>query len=80
MMVSLNGVAGHLWCALCVLLQHHEKNISEKNRIMAELKFSMKQREGHNAALDSDLTELNVAVNERRHIDEVNGGCFLPPV
>ena len=44
---------------------------------MAELRSTIKQRDGHNSALDEDLKELNVAVNERRHIDEVNGKLFL---
>jgi len=57
-----------------ILLQkkHHEKNVLAKKRIMMELKASMKQRDYHNDILDKDLEELNVAVNERRHIDEVN--------
>ncbi|KAK7108965.1 cilia- and flagella-associated protein 43-like isoform X2 [Littorina saxatilis] len=57
-----------------ILLQkkHHEKNVAAKKRIMTELRNSMKQREGNNHILDKDLEELNVAVNERRHIDEVN--------
>lgn len=57
-----------------ILLQkkHHEKNVAEKKRMMSDLKNTMKQRDTHNDVLDNDLKELNVAVNERRHIDEVN--------
>ncbi|KAL8576297.1 hypothetical protein ACOMHN_006220 [Nucella lapillus] len=57
-----------------ILLQkkHHEKNVAEKKWTMFDLKNTMKQRDTHNDLLDNDLKELNVAVNERRHIDEVN--------
>ncbi|XP_076460305.1 cilia- and flagella-associated protein 43-like [Babylonia areolata] len=57
-----------------ILLQkkHHEKNVTEKKRIMSDLKTTMKQRDVNNLELDEELKELNVAVNERRHIDEVN--------
>ena len=49
----------------------------EKKRTIAELKATIKQRDNDNGALDKDLMELNVAVNERRHIDNVNGRSFI---
>ena len=49
----------------------------EKKRAIAELKATIKQRDNDNGALDKDLMELNVAVNERRHIDNVNGRSFI---
>ena len=51
---------------------------------MKELRKNVKERDGENYALNGELEELNVSVNERRHIHEVNGkrnggvgyGCF----
>lgn len=54
-------------------LQHHEKNVREKKRIMKDLGKTVKSRDSENSSMDNDLAELNVTVNERRHIDEVNG-------
>ena len=47
--------------------------MEEKNRQLNDIKKLLKQREKHNLSLDIELKELNVAVNERRHIDQVNG-------
>nr|KAG5692265.1 hypothetical protein BaRGS_007173 [Batillaria attramentaria] len=57
-----------------IMLQrkHHDKNVAEKKRIMTELRNTMKHRATHNESLEGELKELNVAVNERRHIDDVN--------
>lgn len=57
-----------------ILLQrkHHEKNVGEKSRMMTDLNNTMKQRSIQNEGLVKTLEELNVSVNERRHIDEVN--------
>lgn len=59
------------------LLQHHEKNVREKKRIIKDLGKTIKSRDSENFSMDNDLAELNVTVNERRHIDDVNGRwCF----
>lgn len=55
------------------LLQHHEKNVREKKRIIKDLGKTIKSRDSENFSMDNDLAELNVTVNERRHIDDVNG-------
>ena len=47
--------------------------IEEKKKIMKELRKNVKERDGENYALNGELEELNVSVNERRHIHEVNG-------
>lgn len=40
---------------------------------MKDLGKTVKSRDSENSSMDNDLAELNVTVNERRHIDEVNG-------
>lgn len=42
---------------------------------MKDLGKTVKSRDSENSSMDNDLAELNVTVNERRHIDEVNGKC-----
>lgn len=52
---------------------------------MKDLGKTVKSRDSENSSMDNDLAELNVTVNERRHIDEVNGNyvtmdnisCFI---
>lgn len=52
---------------------------------MKDLGKTVKSRDSENSSMDNDLAELNVTVNERRHIDEVNGkyvtmdniSCFI---
>lgn len=40
---------------------------------MKDLGKIVKSRDSENFFMDNDLAELNVTVNERRYIDEVNG-------
>ena len=40
---------------------------------MKELKRTIKDKELENQSVTDDLLQLNVAVNERRHIHQVNG-------
>lgn len=40
---------------------------------MKDLGKIVKSRDFENFFMDNDLAELNVTVNERRYIDEVNG-------
>jgi hypothetical protein len=47
--------------------------VKEKKRIIRDLGKTIKSRDSENFSMDNDLTELNVTVNERRHIDDVNG-------
>ena len=56
-----------------IFLQHHEKNVKSKKKILKELGRTIKGKGVENGSMDSDLMELNVQVNERRLIDEVNG-------
>lgn len=42
---------------------------------MKDLKKIIKEKSEENGTLSKELEELNVAVNERRHIHEVNGKC-----
>lgn len=42
---------------------------------MKDLGKIVKSRDFENFFMDNDLAELNVTVNERRYIDEVNGEC-----
>ena len=53
--------------------QHHEKAVLEKKKVIKELKRTIRDREEENGRLSDDLQDLNVSVNERRHINEVNG-------
>ena len=55
------------------MLQNHEKNVDERKKTLRDLKRIIKERAEENAALTKELEELNVSVNERRHIHEVNG-------
>ncbi|XP_025093863.1 LOW QUALITY PROTEIN: cilia- and flagella-associated protein 43-like [Pomacea canaliculata] len=57
-----------------ILMQrkHHEKNVQTKEHIKEDLRSFLKRKKTYNTALDKELEELNVCVNERRHIDEVN--------
>nr|XP_034327595.1 cilia- and flagella-associated protein 43 isoform X6 [Crassostrea gigas] len=63
---------GKLEQTILTQLKHHEKNVREKKRIMKDLGKTVKSRDSENSSMDNDLAELNVTVNERRHIDEVN--------
>ena len=38
-----------------------------------ELKKTIQDKEEENSLLDAELQDINVAVNERRHIHQVNG-------
>lgn len=51
--------------------------MADKKQVLVELKSGIRQRQSSNAVLDVELRDLNVAVNERRHIDEVNGIIFF---
>jgi len=50
----------------------HEKNLEERKRLLKDLSKSVKVKGGSNGKLDKDLLDLNVLVNERRHIEQVN--------
>jgi septal ring factor EnvC (AmiA/AmiB activator) len=51
----------------------HEKNVEERKKILKELQKVIREKQEENKSLDKDLGKLNVDVNERRHIHEVNG-------
>ena len=53
--------------------QQHEKNVMQKKRIVKDLKKTIKERQDENGELSNELEDLNVSVNERRNIHEVNG-------
>ena len=53
--------------------QHHEKALDHKRKILRDLKRTIQGKRDENGALSRELEELNVSVNERRHISEVNG-------
>ena len=57
--------------------QCHEKNVREKKRQLKELKKIIKDKTEENGSLGTELEELNVSVNERRHIHEVNGESYI---
>jgi len=57
---------------ILMMKQHHEKNVHEKKKQIRELKRIIREKEEENNALVSELEDLNVSVNERRHIQEVN--------
>ncbi|XP_048745697.2 cilia- and flagella-associated protein 43-like isoform X3 [Ostrea edulis] len=63
---------GKLEQTILTQLKHHEKNVREKKRIIKDLGKTIKSRDSENFSMDNDLAELNVTVNERRHIDDVN--------
>ena len=54
-------------------LQHHEKNIGERKKILGKLRHTAKKKGKDNADLDDQLEEMNVCVAERKHINDVNG-------
>ena len=58
-------------------LQHHEKHVQTKKRIIRDLNRTIKDKESENSAISVELEELNVTVNERRHIHEVNGNVGI---
>lgn len=63
-----------MFCQICIIhFQHHEKNVDEQKQMLKELRKTIKQKEEENRALERELEELNVSVNERQHIDDVNG-------
>lgn len=55
-------------------LQHHERSLQQKD---SKLKYITKHTSRNitdkNHLLEIELTELNVCLNERIHIDEVSG-------
>ncbi|XP_071090035.1 cilia- and flagella-associated protein 43-like isoform X1 [Haliotis cracherodii] len=57
-----------------ILLQkkHHDKNMREKKRTFNDLQNTIQSKDRENSGLDLDLNEINVCVNERNHIDQVN--------
>ncbi|XP_067656775.1 cilia- and flagella-associated protein 43-like isoform X1 [Haliotis asinina] len=57
-----------------ILLQkkHHDKNMREKKRTFNELQHTIQSKDKENSGLDIELKEINVCVNERNHIDQVN--------
>lgn len=57
--------------------QHHERKVTEKKKIIKELGRTIKTKNTDNSTIDSDLTELNVTVNERKLIDQVNGKLWV---
>ncbi|CAH1784594.1 unnamed protein product [Owenia fusiformis] len=52
--------------------KHHEKTVAEKKTILKDLNRTAKEKEDQNNEMDIQLAELNVSVNERGHINEVN--------
>ena len=60
------------------LFKNHIKRLAEKKKMVAALSTTLKQKEACNSALDVRLNELNVTVNERRHIDNVSGKSSFP--
>lgn len=55
------------------LSQHHEKDVGDKKKIVRDLKRTIQDKKDENNRVSVELEELNVSVNERRHINEVNG-------
>ncbi|KAK3096042.1 hypothetical protein FSP39_022384 [Pinctada imbricata] len=63
---------GKLEQTILTQLRHHDKNVRAKKKMLKELDKTIKGRTDENKSMDTDLTELNVQVNERRLINEVN--------
>ncbi|KAK3771256.1 hypothetical protein RRG08_024335 [Elysia crispata] len=57
---------------IALLKKYHEKNVAQKTKTLKELNKGTKLRGVNNKKLDSQLQDLNVVVNERRHIENVN--------
>ncbi|XP_074642124.1 cilia- and flagella-associated protein 43-like isoform X2 [Tubulanus polymorphus] len=57
---------------IALLKQQHEKNVQDRKSTLKELRKIIREREEENKSLDGELEELNVSVNERRHIHEVD--------
>ena len=57
--------------------QYHEKNVAQKTKTLKELNKGTKLRGVNNKKLDSQLQDLNVVVNERRHIENVNSELHI---
>ena len=49
--------------------------MAQKTKTLKELNKGTKLRGVNNKKLDSQLQDLNVVVNERRHIENVNSEC-----
>ena len=65
---------------VCVCVQQHDKLVREKKRTLKQVKKSITELADKNAELMKELESLNVAVNERRHIDHLSGGRTLSAV
>ncbi|CAG5125993.1 unnamed protein product, partial [Candidula unifasciata] len=59
---------------IATLKKHHEKNITKRKQTLKTLSKGARSKETSNEKLYAELLDLNVVVNERRHIEEVNGG------
>ncbi|BFY97723.1 hypothetical protein BsWGS_00763 [Bradybaena similaris] len=60
---------------ITMLKKYHEKNVAKKTQTLKSIQRGAKMKEVSNEKLYAELLDLNVVVNERRHIEEVNGGC-----
>ncbi|KAK2163683.1 hypothetical protein LSH36_75g07025 [Paralvinella palmiformis] len=57
---------------ILLMKQHHEKNLRERKKAFKELRKTIQDKEEENSLLDVELQDINVSVNERRHIHQVN--------
>ncbi|GFO10121.1 cilia- and flagella-associated protein 43-like isoform x2 [Plakobranchus ocellatus] len=57
---------------ITLLKKHHEKHVAQKTKLIKELNKGYKMRGANNKKLDTELQDLNVVVNERRHIENIN--------
>ncbi len=58
---------------ISVSSQNYDKGVSEMQKTLRDLHRVIREKQEANEALTQELEELNVSVNERRHIHEVNG-------
>lgn len=55
------------------IYQFHEKTIEQKKLLLKELTRNTKVKQKNNKKLDAELLDLNVVVNERKQIEDING-------
>ncbi|XP_059155950.1 cilia- and flagella-associated protein 43-like [Physella acuta] len=57
---------------LIQLKKFHEKTIEQKKLLLKELTRNTKVKQKNNKKLDAELLDLNVVVNERKQIEDIN--------
>jgi len=55
------------------VFQQHARAVAERKRSLTDLKRTIRGKKDDNSMLNTELNDINVAVNERRHIHEVVG-------